>query len=86
VKVRRLIINLIYMNISIFKSLLEGEERRNLEILSPYYVKVLYTCYFIYSSKQSYEVKIQFSSVAQWCPTLCDPMKFSHFTDEENMT
>ena len=46
---RRLIINLKYMNISIFKSLLEGEERRNLEILSPYYVKVLYTCYFIYS-------------------------------------
>ena len=62
-KVRRLIINLKYMNISIFKSLLEGEERRNLKILSPYYVKVLYTCYFIYSSKQSYEVKIQFSSV-----------------------
>ena len=34
--------NLIYMNISIFKSLLEGEERSgNLEILSPYYVKAL---------------------------------------------
>ena len=58
---RRLIINLMYMYISIFKSLLEGEERRNLEILSPYYVKVLYTCYFIYSSKQSYEVKVSFS-------------------------
>ena len=29
---------------------------------------------------------VQFSSVAQSCPTLCDPMKLFHFTDEENVT